>query len=92
MDAGVQCGPHLVGAGHVVIVFAGNLAAVDSDGQFAVRTIDELHIDAGLLPQFRRQTGGMTADRASNGALSDHNLFHDVLLWEHWSAGASRLR
>lgn len=77
-------GPHsvegLLLVGKIVALFAGNLAPIDEHGKLTVRPVHEIDLGIGLFPQQFRHTGGMTPDRASDGALSNRDLFHGMLL------------
>jgi len=50
--------------------------AVHQDREFAPVPVHQFHLDVRFLPQGRRQTGGVFADPASDGALPDCHLFH----------------
>ncbi|HBI42179.1 MAG TPA: hypothetical protein DDY78_04885 [Planctomycetales bacterium] len=46
------------------------------DRELATIPVYHLHLDARLLPQSGRQTGGMLTDRASDRAFADLHLLH----------------
>ena len=77
-------GPHgvqdLLLVGKIVALFAGNLAPIDEHGELTARSVHEIDLGIGLFPQQFRHTGGMTPDRASDGALPNRDLFHRMLL------------
>jgi hypothetical protein len=54
----------------------GHDVAVDQDGQFAAVTILDVYVEIRLLSQRRCQTGSVSADAASDRALSDGYFLH----------------
>src|SRR5262249_46154912 len=68
-------GDHLFDGRHGVVL-PGHLLTVHRDRQFASPSFAEFNLDTGLLPQRRRQTGGVLLDACSHGAVSDLHLFH----------------
>src|SRR5262249_26203061 len=76
--AAAHRGQHVAGLGHVVALLVGHLAPVHADRQLAARAVDQIDLQARLLPQLRRQTGGVLPDAGSGGALADLHLHHDA--------------
>jgi hypothetical protein len=62
-----------------VRAFPGDWLTVHQDGEFALVTIDELHLDCRFPRQRIRHTGGMLARPSSDGALPNGHLLHGSL-------------
>jgi hypothetical protein len=71
-----NCGENFCSAGHEEEAFLGHYSTVGNDGKFAAIAIDYLHIQSGFIPQRFRQTGSMLANRTSDRALPNRDLFH----------------
>jgi hypothetical protein len=56
--------------------FLGYHPTVGNDGKLAAIPIDYLHIQSRFIPQLFRQTGGTLANRPSDRALPNRDLFH----------------
>lgn len=54
----------------------GHHLAVHGYRELAVVSVNHLHINSRLLPQRRRQTGGVRPNRASDRALPNYHLLH----------------
>ncbi len=70
---GVQ---YLLSRGHGAAAFLGHYLAIHPNRKFPVVSVHKLNCNSGFLPEFCRQTGGVLAERASNGTLTYLYLFH----------------
>ncbi len=57
-------------------VLLGNYPAIHGNRKFAVVAVDHFDRDAGFVAEACRHTGGVLANRASDGALSNRHVFH----------------
>jgi hypothetical protein len=66
---------HLVGV-RQGLTLLGYDVTIDRNCEFAVSSIDQLHLRIGLVLQGRRHTGGERAGRGSGRALTDYDVLH----------------
>ena len=82
-----SCGPRAShGVDHFIhfrqhrtfVAFGGYNLVVDQDRELAMRTVNFFDRDIRFTSNGIRHTGGMLFDRASHGAVTDYDAFHDI--------------
>ena len=71
-------GRDLIHIRHRIAFLFGYDVPIHEHGQLTAVSVHDLHIDARLLPQSGRQTGGVLPDTTSDGTLSNGDALHFV--------------